>query len=76
MVQEYVPIPREIFPVIEGETLNLQLKNVNINPFAFLGKYSGTTSRVSDSSIINVSQGGGIVPTVKVTKKKDIIKLS
>jgi len=75
VVQEYVPIPREIFPVINGENLNLHLKNVNINPFAFLGKYSGTISRVSDNSIINVSQGGGIVPTVKAAKKKDIIEL-
>ena len=71
VVQERVPIPREIFPVIdeaEGE-LALRLKNVNINPFGLLGRYAGTISRVSDSAIINVSQGGGMVPTMCVEER-------
>jgi len=71
VVQEYVTIPQEIFPVI-GDTLSLQLKNVNINPFALLGKYAGTISRVSDSSIINVSQGGGMVSSLSVERKEEI----
>lgn len=71
VVQEYVPIPQEFFPVTEGG-MSLKLKNVNINPFAFLGKYAGTISRVSDSSIINVSQGGGIVPSLRVEKKETL----
>jgi len=48
----------------------LQLKKVNINPFALLGKYSGTITRVSDSSVINVSAGGGLVPTLSAARKK------
>ncbi len=44
----------------------MELKKININPYAFLGKYSGTVSRYSDSSIINVSHGGGLVPTMCV----------
>lgn len=71
VVQEYVPIPQEIFPEI-GKSVNLKLKKVNVNPFAFCGKYGGTISRVSDSSVINVSAGGGLVPTMKAIKKKDI----
>jgi uncharacterized circularly permuted ATP-grasp superfamily protein len=71
VVQEYVNIPQEIFPEIK-ENVSMKLKKVNINPFAFVGKYGGTISRVSDKSIINVSAGGGLVPTMAAVKKKDI----
>ena len=71
VVQQYVNIPQEIFPEIK-ENVNMKLKKVNINPFVFVGKYGGTISRVSDKSIINVSAGGGLVPTMCVVKKKDI----
>ena len=72
VVQEFVSIPQEIFPVI-GDTVSMKLKKVNINPFALLGKYSGTISRVSDSSVINVSAGGGLVPTMSVVRKKEVV---
>jgi hypothetical protein len=35
---------------------------VNINFFAFDGRFGGGMVRVSDSSIINVHQGGGLIP--------------
>ena len=63
VVQEYVHIPTDIYPEI-GEGISFKRKNVNINPFALLGKYSGTITRVSDSAVINVSAGGGLVPTL------------
>jgi glutathionylspermidine synthase len=72
VVQEYVDIPQEIFPEIK-EDIHLKLKKVNINPFALLGKYSGTITRVSDSAVINVSAGGGLVPTLKAVRRKDIL---
>lgn len=72
VVQEYVEIPQDIYPEI-GEDVTLKLKKVNINPYAFLGRYSGTITRVSDSSVINVSAGGGLVPTLSVAPKKDIL---
>ncbi len=72
VVQEYVNIPQEIFPEIRDEKVYLKLKKVNINPFAFIGKYGGTISRVSDKSIINVSAGGGIVPTMSVNRKEGL----
>ena len=71
VVQQYVNIPQEIFPEITDH-VKMKLKKVNINPFAFIGKYGGTISRVSDNTIINVSAGGGLVPTMRVVKKKDI----
>jgi glutathionylspermidine synthase len=72
VVQEYVNIPQEIFPEIRDEGVYLKLKKVNINPFAFIGKYGGTISRVSDKSIINVSAGGGIVPTMSINRKEGL----
>jgi glutathionylspermidine synthase len=67
VVQEYVPIPQEFFPTI-GDKTTISLKKVNINPFAFRGEYAGTISRISESSIINVSAGGGLVPTMSVKR--------
>ncbi len=63
VVQEYVDIPSDIFPEI-GKGISFKRKFVNINPFALQGKYSGSITRVSDSAVINVSAGGGLVPTL------------
>ena len=73
VVQEYVDIPQEIFPMIQ-EGVTMKLKKVNINPFTLLGKYSGTITRVSDNSVINVSAGGGLVPTLSASRKKDVLQ--
>jgi len=70
VVQEYTPIPQEMFPVIEHGNVNFKLKKVNLNPWAFLGRYGGAISRISDNSIVNVSQGGGIIPTICFRKRK------
>ena len=63
VVQEYVDIPTDVYPEI-SDTVTFKSKYVNINPFALNGKYSGTITRVSDSQVINVSAGGGLVPTL------------
>ncbi|MEN8116646.1 MAG: hypothetical protein ABFS16_06675 [Bacteroidota bacterium] len=70
VVQEYIDIPQDIFPEISDD-VTLKFKKVNINPFVLLGKYSGTITRVSDNSVINVSAGGGLVPTFSVARKKE-----
>ncbi len=62
VVQEYVDIPRDTYPET-GPPFKLKDKFVNINPFSLLGKYSGTITRISDHPVINVSAGGGLVPT-------------
>ncbi|MBN1355194.1 hypothetical protein JXA40_02875 [bacterium] len=61
VVQEEVYIPRDVMPVFSPE-LSWQPKNVNINFFAFNGRFGGGMVRVSDSKIINVHQGGGLIP--------------
>ena len=33
MVQEYVPVPEEMFPTVEDGHVQMRLKRFNINPF-------------------------------------------
>ncbi len=72
VVQEYVNIPQEIYPEIRDGKVTLKLKKVNINPYSFTGNFGGSITRVSDKSVINVSAGGGIVPTLNVSRKKNL----
>jgi glutathionylspermidine synthase len=60
-LQEYVEIPEEIFPVLEPD-LRFEPRKVNLNPYLFGGIYAGSFVRLSRSSIINVTAGGGMVP--------------
>lgn len=61
VVQERVYIPQSDFPEFNPD-MHWVTKNANINFFAFDGKFGGGMVRVSDSKIINVHQGGGLVP--------------
>jgi hypothetical protein len=60
-LQEYVEIPEEPFPILEPE-LAFEPRKVNLNPYLFGGTYAGSFVRLSKSSIINVTAGGGMVP--------------
>ncbi len=64
VVQEYVRIPTMSVPTLLNNKLEFLLKKVNLNPFAMGGRYGGSLSRLSDESIINVTHGGGLVPTL------------
>jgi uncharacterized circularly permuted ATP-grasp superfamily protein len=64
VVQEFVNIPVDHYPEISGSVL-FKPKYVNINPYALNNRYSGTITRISDSPVINVSAGGGLVPTLR-----------
>lgn len=68
VVQEYINIPELSFPVYDPH-LKFVKKKVNINFFAFNGKYSGGMARVSDSAVINVSAGGGLIPIMPYTSR-------
>jgi uncharacterized circularly permuted ATP-grasp superfamily protein len=63
VVQERVPIPREEFPVCEDGLLAFEPLGVNANPFYAAGAEAGAVARASRSAVINVSAGGGSVPT-------------
>ena len=64
VVQERVRIPEEPFPLVDerGELTVVPFK-VNVNPFYVAGEEAGAVTRASRSSVINVSAGGGSVPT-------------
>jgi len=64
VVQEYIAIPQEMFPLMEHGILQMRLKKFNINPFALAGRLGGMITRISDASVINVTEGGGLLPSV------------
>jgi hypothetical protein len=64
IVQEYVPVPEEMFPTVEDGHVQMRLKRFNINPFGIGGRYAGMITRISDRAVINVSAGGGLLPSV------------
>jgi hypothetical protein len=66
VVQERVEIPEEPFPVFDGGSLDFVSLKVNANPFYVAGESVGVVTRASRSSVINVSAGGGSVPTFVV----------
>lgn len=67
IVQERVEIPEEEFPVFDpsGE-LSFERLKVNTNPFYVGGAAVGAVTRISRDDVINVSAGGGSVPTFVV----------
>lgn len=64
VVQEYIPVPQEMFPTVKDGHIHMQLKHFNINPFGIGGEYAGMITRISDRAVINVSAGGGLLPSV------------
>jgi hypothetical protein len=58
VVQERAEITKEIFPVY-SETVELQELLVDFDPFLFLNEVEGGLVRLSSSSLVNVTQGGG-----------------
>jgi hypothetical protein len=73
VVQEYIPVPEEMFPVIEDGHVQMRLKRFNINPFALGGRYAGMLTRISDRAVINVSAGGGLLPSVTGRHKRRLL---
>jgi hypothetical protein len=73
IVQEYVPVPEEMFPTIENGHVQMRLKRFNINPFGIGGRYAGMITRISDRAVINVSAGGGLLPSVVGRHKQPLL---
>jgi uncharacterized circularly permuted ATP-grasp superfamily protein len=73
IVQEYVPIPEEMFPTIEDGRVQMRLKRFNINPYCIGGRYVGMMTRISDQAVINVAAGGGILPSVVGRHKRKLL---
>jgi hypothetical protein len=58
IVQERVAIEKTMFPTY-NQTVTMQDLLVDFDPFLFLGKVEGGLARLSASSLVNVTQGGG-----------------
>jgi uncharacterized circularly permuted ATP-grasp superfamily protein len=67
VVQERVTIPEEPFPVWTDGRLAIEPRKVNVNPFYAGGADVGAVTRMSRSSVINVSAGGGSTPVFVVS---------
>ena len=73
IVQEYIPVPEEMFPTVEDGHVQMRLKRFNINPFGIGGRYAGSITRISDRAVINVSAGGGLLPSVIGRHKRRLL---
>jgi hypothetical protein len=51
----------------------MRLKRFNINPFGVGGGYAGCITRISDRAVINVSAGGGLLPSVVGRHKRRLL---
>ncbi len=65
VVQEKVELLRQSFPVLAPE-LQFQDLVVDLDPFVFQGEVEGFLTRLSSTSLANVTSGGGQVPAFLV----------
>jgi hypothetical protein len=66
-------VPEEMFPIVEDGHVQMRLKRFNINPFSIGGRYAGSITRISDRAVINVSAGGGLLPSVVGRHKRRLL---
>lgn len=70
VVQRRVPTPTEVFPIRRADGgFDFQPMKYNANPFYLGGRVAGVVVRTSRSAVINVSAGGGSIPTFTVTPR-------
>lgn len=70
IVQERIPIRREVFPWVkpDGE-VEFRDMLVDFAPYLFRGKVAGFLTRLSATGLANVTSGGGQVPAFRVSAK-------
>jgi len=61
--QDFAPLPKLRIPTTASPTAE---KFFNWNPFLFGGRYAGGIARASDTPLINITLGGGLLPTLRV----------
>ncbi|HEU4391882.1 MAG TPA: hypothetical protein VFV34_29115 [Blastocatellia bacterium] len=68
LVQERVKTSREIFPYVNdaGGGIELREQLVDLDPLLFFGRVAAAFTRLSVSSLANVTSGAGMVPTMIV----------
>jgi hypothetical protein len=73
IVQERIPIRREVFPYItaNGE-VEFRDMLVDFAPYLFRGKLAGYLTRLSATGLANVTSGGGQVPAFRVSLRNSL----
>jgi uncharacterized circularly permuted ATP-grasp superfamily protein len=67
IVQERIPIRREVFPWIQPNgQVEFRDMLVDFAPYLFRGKLSGFLTRLSATGLANVTSGGGQIPAFRV----------
>ncbi|HWP42176.1 MAG TPA: hypothetical protein VNO14_02995 [Blastocatellia bacterium] len=68
LVQERVTTGREVFPYVsEGEgRVEMIEQLLDLDPLLFFGRVRGAFTRLSSSSLANVTSGAGMVPTMLI----------
>jgi uncharacterized circularly permuted ATP-grasp superfamily protein len=71
IVQERIPMRRGAFPYI-GKANKVEFKNmlVDFAPYLFRGRVAGYLTRLSSTSLANVTSGGGQIPSFRVESKR------
>jgi uncharacterized circularly permuted ATP-grasp superfamily protein len=71
IVQERIPMRRGAFPYI-GKGNKVEFKNmlVDFAPYLFRGRVAGYLTRLSTTSLANVTSGGGQIPSFRVEPKR------
>lgn len=70
VVQEIVQIPRVAFPIVENNSIKYLDMVVDLDPYVFGRKTEGLLTRLSSSSLANVTAGGGTTPTFVIEKNQ------
>jgi len=71
IVQERIPIRREVFPYItKNSTVEFKDMLVDFAPYLFGGKLCGFLTRLSATGLANVTSGGGQVPAFRVRPRR------
>jgi len=66
LVQERVTTSREVFPFVDDTGVHMIEQLLDLDPLLFFGKVAGAFTRLSSSSLANVTSGAGMVPTMIV----------
>lgn len=70
IVQERIPVRREIFPYIsQNGQVDYRDMLVDFAPYLFRGRLCGFLTRLSATGLANVTSGGGQVPVFRVSFK-------
>ncbi len=70
IVQERIPIRREVFPYIaDVGRVDYRDMLVDFAPYLFRGKLCGFLTRLSATGLANVTSGGGQVPAFRISPR-------